>query len=99
MKASNVTGCSGSPENGKGKGKGCGTPGSCQGTVKSFSEKDGWGFIQYNGQDVFVHIRDCQGGRPQAGDTVSFDLDPDQFKGDGRMKASNVTGGTGWSDG
>ena len=33
--------------------------GSCQGTVKSFNVVKGWGFIVYEGADVFVHIKDC----------------------------------------
>merc|ERR1719444_438964 len=44
FKASNVTGCTGVSEKGKGKG---GPPvlgtGNCQGTVKSFAASKGWG--------------------------------------------------------
>eukprot|EP00747_Dinoflagellata_sp_TGD_P164075 gnl/TRDRNA2_/TRDRNA2_183514_c0_seq1.p2 gnl/TRDRNA2_/TRDRNA2_183514_c0~~gnl/TRDRNA2_/TRDRNA2_183514_c0_seq1.p2 ORF type:complete len:196 (-),score=54.48 gnl/TRDRNA2_/TRDRNA2_183514_c0_seq1:314-901(-) len=69
--------------------------GASRGTVKSFNAEKGWGFITCNvtGVDVFVHIRDCQGGQPQAGDTVAFDQEPSPTK-PGQMKASNVTGGT-----
>eukprot|EP00409_Alexandrium_fundyense_P005956 CAMPEP_0185910014 /NCGR_PEP_ID=MMETSP0196C-20130402/16975_1 /TAXON_ID=2932 /ORGANISM="Alexandrium fundyense, Strain CCMP1719" /LENGTH=50 /DNA_ID=CAMNT_0028630667 /DNA_START=80 /DNA_END=229 /DNA_ORIENTATION=+ len=45
------------------------------GTVKSFSDVKGWGFIDYDGTDVFVHVKDCSDGRPQAGDQVTFDME------------------------
>ena len=43
---------------GTGAMKGVMGSGSCQGTVKSFNAIKGWGFIVYQGADVFVHIRD-----------------------------------------
>jgi len=50
-----------------------------QGTVKWFSEKKGYGFIeQENGQDVFVHYSsiDMPGFKTLAeGDQVSFDVE------------------------
>lgn len=67
---------------------------SCQGIVKSFSQKNGYGFVSYNEQDIFVHQRDCQDCVPQVGDTVSFELEESPSK-PGSYKASNVTGGTG----
>eukprot|EP00747_Dinoflagellata_sp_TGD_P122685 gnl/TRDRNA2_/TRDRNA2_173673_c0_seq10.p1 gnl/TRDRNA2_/TRDRNA2_173673_c0~~gnl/TRDRNA2_/TRDRNA2_173673_c0_seq10.p1 ORF type:complete len:207 (+),score=59.07 gnl/TRDRNA2_/TRDRNA2_173673_c0_seq10:77-697(+) len=64
------------------------------GVVKNFSSyKSGWGFITFEGKDIFVHVKDCVGSRPQEGDVVQFDLEPGDKK-DGSMKAVNVTGGT-----
>lgn len=90
---------------GGGKGGGGGAAqeqtgtGACQGSVKSFSEMKGWGFIVYEGQDVFVHAKDCQGGQPQKGDWLTFDVEEDAIRGAGQLKAINVTGGTGWESG
>jgi len=86
-KASNVTG-------GSGAMKGVMGNGSCRGVVKSFNAMKGFGFIEYEGGDVFVHVKDCEGGAPQQGDTVAFDIEESQAK-PGSKKASNVTGGTG----
>lgn len=97
MKAMTVRGCSGTMPDGKGKGKGAsmGT-GSCQGQVKSFAEVKAWGFITYNGQDVFLHFNECKDGAvPKAGDWVQFDIEENAQK-PGTMKARNVTGGSGW---
>jgi len=85
--AKNVTG-------GSGAMKGVMGNGSSQGTVKSFNPIKGFGFIICEGQDVFCHIRDCEGGCPQTGDTVAFDIEESPSK-PGSKKASNVTGGTG----
>jgi len=84
--AKNVTG-------GTGAMKGVMGNGSCQGTVKSFNPNKGFGFIIYEGQDLFVHVRDCSGGCPQTGDTVAFDV-TDSANKPGSKQASNVTGGT-----
>jgi len=98
MKASNVSGCTGTAEGkGKGKGKVAGT-GSCQAQVKSFNGQKGWGFISLDGEDIFVHAKDCQGGVPQTGDWLQFDVEDDPVRGVGNKKASNVTGGTGWDN-
>ncbi|CAJ1404566.1 unnamed protein product [Effrenium voratum] len=64
---------------------------SATGPCKSFNGMKGWGFIDYGGQDVFVHIKDCTGGQPAPGDMLSFDLEESQ---PGRFKAKNVNGGT-----
>jgi len=100
MKASNITGCTGTAEDkGKGKGKGKVGTGSCHGSVKSFNTQKGWGFITFEGTDIFVHAKDCHGGGiPQAGDWVQFDVEDDPVRGEGNKKASNVTGGTGWDN-
>eukprot|EP00747_Dinoflagellata_sp_TGD_P121723 gnl/TRDRNA2_/TRDRNA2_173482_c2_seq1.p1 gnl/TRDRNA2_/TRDRNA2_173482_c2~~gnl/TRDRNA2_/TRDRNA2_173482_c2_seq1.p1 ORF type:complete len:202 (-),score=57.73 gnl/TRDRNA2_/TRDRNA2_173482_c2_seq1:98-703(-) len=66
--------------------------GKCTGVVKSFGQS-GWGFIVYEGQDIFCYFNDCVGSRPQAGDVVQFDLVDSDTK-PGTMKAVNVTGGT-----
>jgi len=95
-------GCKGMDPWGKGGGKGGwggkgaaqGT-GSFQGTVKSFADVKGWGFIDYQGTDVFVHIKDCLGNPPKQGDMLRFDMEENPAK-PGSMKAKNVTGGTGW---
>jgi len=69
--------------------------GACQGAVKSFNDEKGWGFITYEGTDVFVHVKDCSGGKPQTGDWVTFDCQEDPIRGAGQLKAVNVTGGSG----
>jgi len=96
LKATNVQGCTGSAEAAKGGGKGKGS-GGCQGTVKSYNGMKGWGFLEYNGQDVFLHVKDCGGGTPQAGDWLTFDIE-DAGQGNGKLKATNVSGCTGWSE-
>eukprot|EP00441_Pelagodinium_beii_P020879 CAMPEP_0197662810 /NCGR_PEP_ID=MMETSP1338-20131121/54837_1 /TAXON_ID=43686 ORGANISM="Pelagodinium beii, Strain RCC1491" /NCGR_SAMPLE_ID=MMETSP1338 /ASSEMBLY_ACC=CAM_ASM_000754 /LENGTH=201 /DNA_ID=CAMNT_0043240831 /DNA_START=81 /DNA_END=683 /DNA_ORIENTATION=+ len=58
---------------------------------KSFNGLKGWGFIDYSGQDVFVHIKDCTGLQPKPGDTLTFDLEESS---PGKYKAKNVSGGT-----
>mmetsp|Transcript_100362 Transcript_100362/g.288381 ORF Transcript_100362/g.288381 Transcript_100362/m.288381 type:complete len:241 (+) Transcript_100362:82-804(+) len=101
MRAVNITGCTRSMDDmskGWGKGKGGKGGGAHQGAVKSFNDNKGWGFITYQGQDIFLHIKDCKNCRPVAGDWVNFDLEEDGVRGPGQMKAANVTGGTGWMD-
>eukprot|EP00932_Pfiesteria_piscicida_P022129 SRR837773.8893.p2 GENE.SRR837773.8893~~SRR837773.8893.p2 ORF type:complete len:175 (+),score=88.56 SRR837773.8893:36-527(+) len=93
FKAINVTGCTGDANAAKGGGKGKGS-GSCQGTVKSFVFNKGWGFIEYNGQDIFVHVKDCNGGMPQQGDSLTFDVED---KGNGQLRAVNVSGCSAWA--
>ncbi|CAE8720034.1 unnamed protein product, partial [Polarella glacialis] len=47
--------------------------GSVQGVVKSFITDKGFGFIAVPGyEDVFVHVKDCVGSKPQQGDTLTF---------------------------
>jgi len=96
MKAINVQGCTGDANAGKGKGKGKGS-GSCQGTVKSYNGGKGWGFIEYNGVDVFLHVKDCNDGAPQAGDWLTFDVE-DAGQSNGKLKATNVSGCTGFPE-
>jgi len=79
---------------GTGAMKGVMGSGSCKGTVKSFNPHKGWGFVTYAGEDIFCHIKDCDGGCPQTGDMVAFDIEDSSTK-PGTKKASNVTGGTG----
>merc|ERR1719215_1930191 len=58
-----------------GFGGGFGTGGSTSGIVKFFNEEKGFGFIQTDQGDIFVHRRQCQGGQPQEGDEVFFDVE------------------------
>eukprot|EP00408_Alexandrium_pacificum_P009784 CAMPEP_0171218958 /NCGR_PEP_ID=MMETSP0790-20130122/33469_1 /TAXON_ID=2925 /ORGANISM="Alexandrium catenella, Strain OF101" /LENGTH=261 /DNA_ID=CAMNT_0011684795 /DNA_START=81 /DNA_END=863 /DNA_ORIENTATION=- len=98
-KALNVTGCTGQGKgDGKGKGFGGGAQpqggGKFQGVVKSFNDTKGWGFIEMQGTDYFLHIKDCQGGRPVVGDVITFDLEEGIREG-GQQKACNVSGCSG----
>mmetsp|Transcript_42444 Transcript_42444/g.90382 ORF Transcript_42444/g.90382 Transcript_42444/m.90382 type:complete len:181 (+) Transcript_42444:2-544(+) len=85
-KAANVTG-------GSAPAKGVLGSGAFQGTVKSFAASTGYGFINYPGGQIFVHLAECKGGRPQEGDTVAFDIEQSKTK-PGQTTAVNVTGGT-----
>jgi len=67
--------------------------GNCEGVVKSFVDKSGYGFIQHEDQDVFLHINDCVDGRPAPGDQVYFDVTESE-KTPGQMIAKRVTGCT-----
>merc|ERR1719426_262843 len=67
---------------------------SCKGTCKSFNASKGWGFLVYDGVDVFVHIKDCDGGMPQEGDHLTFDVQDDPVRGGDQLKALNVSGGS-----
>lgn len=96
LKAVNVTGCTGvkgEGKGGKGNNSGKASSRSYQGRVKSFNDSKGWGFIDYNGEDVFLHVKDCD-GRPVPGDYVGFDMEPDQVRG-GQNKAISVVGCSG----
>jgi len=66
---------------------------SMQGTVKFFNVEKGYGFIESQNGDVFVHANDVAGNPLQEGDAVSFDEEFDQMK--QKTRAANVTGGTG----
>jgi cold shock CspA family protein len=95
MKAINVSGCSGQ---GKGDGKGAVAifdESKTQARVKSFNDTKGWGFIDHEGTDIFVHVKDCLDGRPQVGDLLTFEIEDDPVRGEGQLKASNVTGCSG----
>mmetsp|Transcript_49515 Transcript_49515/g.78382 ORF Transcript_49515/g.78382 Transcript_49515/m.78382 type:complete len:393 (+) Transcript_49515:157-1335(+) len=51
------------------------------GTIKSFNETKGWGFVdsetarQVYKQDVFLHMKELSGGIPRVGDQVQFAVD------------------------
>ena len=42
------------------------------GTVKAFNPHKGWGFVECNGQDMFLHKKDLKGFCPSKGDQVKF---------------------------
>jgi len=71
--------------------------GKCEGSVKSFVDKQGYGFIEYQGGDVFLHINDCVDGRPIKGDLVNFDIE-DSDKKPGQKTAKHVVGCSGSVD-
>jgi len=64
--------------------------GRVQGKVRSFNDANGWGWISYQGEDVFVHFKDCD-GTPKPGDSVSFEV-VDDDKRNGSRKALKVVG-------
>merc|ERR1719272_2287630 len=69
---------------------------SASGSVKTFNAGKGFGFIiGADGADIFLHIKSCvDGGVPQTGDTLTYDLEESKLK-PGQMQAANVSGGTG----
>merc|ERR1719453_2059309 len=71
---------------------------SCKGKCKSFNAIKGWGFIDYDGVDVFVHAKDCHGGVPREGDLLKFEAHEDPVRGRGELKATDVVGGSGPPD-
>jgi len=101
-KALNVSGCTGAKPGG---GVGDSIPPAgltgCSGSVKTFNDQKGWGFINYEGADVFVHVNDCipSGGKPAVGDWLTFEVQTDSVRGRGQLKATNVRGATGRTDG
>jgi len=69
------------------------------GRVKSYSVFKGFGFIynEEDGPDIFLHVRAvADGSTPNAGDNLTFDLEPADTNVKGQMKAVNVRGGTGY---
>lgn len=70
------------------KGSGSRDPSKTCGVVKVFNDK-GWGFIDHNGVDIFVHAKECVDGRPQVGDWLTFSLEDDP-KRQGQKQAINV---------
>eukprot|EP00930_Biecheleria_cincta_P055722 TRINITY_DN41_c0_g3_i1.p1 TRINITY_DN41_c0_g3~~TRINITY_DN41_c0_g3_i1.p1 ORF type:complete len:187 (+),score=52.06 TRINITY_DN41_c0_g3_i1:55-615(+) len=66
---------------------------SCQGTLKSFNQNRGFGFITSDGEDYFFHKSDINGKPPQDGDVLTFDKAPSP-KDPSKTEAKNVSGGT-----
>uniref|UniRef100_A0A7S2J857 CSD domain-containing protein n=1 Tax=Alexandrium andersonii TaxID=327968 RepID=A0A7S2J857_9DINO len=89
-KAVNVSGCTG-------KKPGAAGTGANSGVVKSFNHAKGWGFIEMEGSDIFLHVKDVvqKETSPQVGDKVTFDVEEGK---NGSLKASNVSGCTGRSN-
>lgn len=61
-----------------------------EGTVKWFSAKDGYGFIETEGKDVFVHFSAIEGAGYKSlnkGDKVQFET----IEGEKGIQAQNVT--------
>ena len=83
MQARNVKGCSAARTDAWGQpafqGPVEGT-GAYSGSVKNFGSK-GYGFIvMEDGAEMFFNIKDCVGSKPQAGDTVKFDIEESPIK-------------------
>merc|ERR1712138_365959 len=77
---------------------------SSTGVVKKFMEDKGFGFITPDdgGDDVFIHIKQVDGGELSEGDKVSFDNEWNDRK--GKYNANNCTvlssgGGGGYGGG
>lgn len=59
-----------------------------QGTIKFYNDQKGFGFIVYEGGELFFHIRQCQEGYlPQQDDAVTFQIGEGR---DGRSSAIDV---------
>lgn len=69
---------------------------SLSGTVKFFNDQKGYGFIvpENGAEDLFVHANDVAGNPLASGDQVQYDEMHDPRK--NKMRATNVTGGTGF---
>eukprot|EP00931_Biecheleriopsis_adriatica_P070722 TRINITY_DN4450_c0_g3_i1.p1 TRINITY_DN4450_c0_g3~~TRINITY_DN4450_c0_g3_i1.p1 ORF type:complete len:202 (+),score=42.56 TRINITY_DN4450_c0_g3_i1:62-667(+) len=61
------------------------------GTVKSFVWGKGWGFINYNGQDLFFHVNDFKRGLPTPDSMVTFEMGESPTK-PGNKIAVNIQG-------
>eukprot|EP00928_Gymnodinium_smaydae_P021978 TRINITY_DN18609_c0_g1_i1.p1 TRINITY_DN18609_c0_g1~~TRINITY_DN18609_c0_g1_i1.p1 ORF type:complete len:199 (+),score=64.11 TRINITY_DN18609_c0_g1_i1:63-659(+) len=85
----------GADKNGKQRATNCKGGTGTRGKVTRFNPAKGWGFIQRDGVDYFVHDRDCDKCKLQEGDEVLFEIAPSE-KGDGKFKAIKVQGGTAW---
>merc|ERR1712048_365600 len=64
-----------------------------EGSVKSFSEEKGWGFLEgaqlqeVFGKDIFLHKRELDGENPSKGDIFTFSVEIDKL---GQPVAKNV---------
>eukprot|EP00929_Paragymnodinium_shiwhaense_P108024 TRINITY_DN7435_c0_g1_i3.p1 TRINITY_DN7435_c0_g1~~TRINITY_DN7435_c0_g1_i3.p1 ORF type:complete len:252 (+),score=72.70 TRINITY_DN7435_c0_g1_i3:101-757(+) len=90
--AANVTGGTAQPTRGGGTATPVQGTGAHHGTVKRFNPTKQYGFIDYNGTDIFFHLSSCVGTMAVEGDSVQFDMKDGK---DGKASnAVNVTGGT-----
>eukprot|EP00930_Biecheleria_cincta_P103723 TRINITY_DN95787_c0_g1_i1.p1 TRINITY_DN95787_c0_g1~~TRINITY_DN95787_c0_g1_i1.p1 ORF type:complete len:217 (-),score=59.50 TRINITY_DN95787_c0_g1_i1:88-738(-) len=77
--------------------QGTANPGSVQGVVKGFVGSTGYGFINVNDEEIFVHVGDVKCGGLKEGDIVWLDVEPSD-KDPNKKVAKNVTGGSGHTD-
>ena len=57
------------------------------GRVKFWDRTRGYGFIAFDGQDVFTHQKFCDGFEPEKGMEVEFRIVEER---DGRRRAENI---------
>jgi len=72
--------------------------GAHTGICKTFNQEKGFGFVIIDGQpegsmDGFVHLKQCVGSCPAAGDELQFDM-VESKSNPGQMVLQNVTGGS-----
>ena len=59
-----------------------------QGNVRWFDKKKGYGFVQYEDQDIFIHYSAlAEEFIPETNDLISFDI----IDGEKGQKAQNIT--------
>eukprot|EP00931_Biecheleriopsis_adriatica_P070434 TRINITY_DN441_c0_g1_i1.p1 TRINITY_DN441_c0_g1~~TRINITY_DN441_c0_g1_i1.p1 ORF type:complete len:190 (+),score=47.27 TRINITY_DN441_c0_g1_i1:52-570(+) len=69
--------------------------GNLEGKCKWYDANKGYGFIDYGTESHFMHVSHIQGGTPQEGDSLFFDLAPSE-KDPTKQECRNVIGGTGF---